>query len=304
MNRKNLVRGSNAFSGNLTKPDTQFRLNEMQRIIQKPPVKPIEPVKQKIEEDIITLQKGCSVLYKSDFDPSYIRSVQILKGNVVQEHYTVEFIDPYITKITALEDLIDCLVRIYFYEPVLVGVLEKIKESELVYDFNILEWDVNIDNNAWVNKITELNIGEPFIKGVYAKSPFSFNLKDKNGIEYTFQSPDIQTMTPQEPVPQEPVPQEPVPQEPVPQEPVPQEPVPQEPVPQEPVPQEPVPQEPVPQEPVPQEPVPQEPVPQEPVPQEPVPQEPVPQEPVPQEPVPQEPVPQEPVLPVAEPHSV
>jgi hypothetical protein len=240
MNRKSLVRGSNAFSGNLTKPDTQFRLHEMQRIIQKPPVKPIEPVKQKIEEDIITLQKGCSILYKSDFDPSYIRSVQILKGNVVQEHYTVEFIDPYITKITALEDLIECLVRIYFYEPVLVGVLEKIKESELVYDFNILEWDVNIDNNAWVNKITELNIGEPFIKGVYAKSPFSFNLKDKNGIEYTFQSPDTLTMLHQEPVVTEPVVTEPVVTEPVVTEPVVTEPVPQEPVVTEPVPQEPV----------------------------------------------------------------
>lgn len=193
MNRKSLVRGNNAFSGNLTKPESVFRLQETQRNNQKPLVKPepIQPVKQKIEEDIITLQKGCSILYKSDYDPNYIRSVQILKDHVVQEHYTVEFIDPYITKITALEDLFECLIRIYFYEPVLVGVLEKVKESELVYDYNILEWDVNIDPTVWENKITGLNIGEPFIKGVYVKSPFSFNLKDKNGVEYTFQAPVV-----------------------------------------------------------------------------------------------------------------
>lgn len=193
MNRK-ILRGNTAFSGNLTKADTAFRLHETQRnIIKNQPVvkvPPIEPVKPKIEEDLITIQKGESILYKSDYDPNYIRSVQILKGLVVQENYTVEFINPYITKITALEDFNDCLIRIYFYEPVLVGVLEKVKESDLVYDYNILEWDVNIDPTVWENKITGLNIGEPFIKGVYAKSPFSFNLKDKNGVEYTFQSPE------------------------------------------------------------------------------------------------------------------
>jgi len=195
---KILKRPQTAFSAKIEKTEkflleTPIKLRERKQQKAVEPEIPKEKPEIKIEEEFLNLKKDESIFYKSCYDPNNIRFVQILKDGHVVENYTIEFVDAYTTKITANEELSECQVRIYFFEPAFVGVLEKvlgpaIEKSDI--SNRVYEWDVAsiFDDDKWEQEIYNKNIGEPFIGGLYTIQNFKFTLQDKNNVEHIFEN--------------------------------------------------------------------------------------------------------------------